>query len=352
LAAVNGSKRCVVSGTHPAMATLQQALQAQGIESRSLQTSHAFHSHLLEPILAHFSQKLRQIKLHQPKIPYLSNLTGDWIRSEQATDAQYWVSHLRHTVRFADNVQALFKHQTDILLEVGPGQTLLTMVRQHPEYSDAALLASLPRQHNTESKEITQVLQTLGQLWSNGVSIHWQAFYAEEKRHRLPLPTYPFERQRYWIEPPKRQKRQEKSTRNENSVVQSEDNNTDSNHWLYRPNWLQSTIPNIDAVVETTVQHWVLFEDNCGVSQQLQQALLQQGHTVTTVQINTRFKQQTANAYCINPQQANDYESLVHTLAQAEFPNKWLHCWTISQEQSNDIFEQSDLTLGFYSLLY
>jgi len=224
LAVVNGLKRCVVSGTHQAMATLQQALQAQGIESRFLQTSHAFHSHLLEPILTRFSQRLRQIKLHQPKIPYLSNLTGDWIRSEQATDAQYWVSHLRHTVRFADNVQALFKHQTDILLEVGPGQTLLTMVRQHPEYSGAALLASLPRQRHTESKaEVTQVLQTLGQLWSNGVSINWQAFYAEEKRHRLPLPTYPFERKRYWIDSPRNHRQAESLpiTPKESAIVHS-----------------------------------------------------------------------------------------------------------------------------------
>jgi acyl transferase domain-containing protein/thioesterase domain-containing protein/D-arabinose 1-dehydrogenase-like Zn-dependent alcohol dehydrogenase/acyl carrier protein len=351
LAAVNGSKRCVVSGTHQAMASLQQALQAQGIESRALQTSHAFHSHLLEPILAPFSQKVGQMKLRPPKIPYLSNFTGDWIRSEQATDPQYWVSHLRHAVRFADNVQALFKHQTDILLEVGPGQTLLAMMRQEPEYSDrAVLVASLPRQRDTENQaEITQFLHTLGQLWSQGVDIHWPAFYAEEKRHRLPLPTYPFERQRYWIDAPKRQVHQATGK----SRVQSKDNNTDSKHWLYRPDWIKSAISNTTAV-GTKAQHWVLFEDHCGVSQQLQQALLQQGHTVTTVQVNTTFKQQTANAYCINPQQAEDYESLVRTLAQTEFPSQWLHCWMISQEPSDNPFEQSELALqlGFYSLLY
>jgi acyl transferase domain-containing protein/thioesterase domain-containing protein/D-arabinose 1-dehydrogenase-like Zn-dependent alcohol dehydrogenase/acyl carrier protein len=351
LAAVNDSKRCVVSGTHQAMASLQQALQAQGIESRALQTSHAFHSHLLEPILAPFSQKVGQMKLRPPKIPYLSNFTGDWIRSEQATDPQYWVSHLRHAVRFADNVQALFKHQTDILLEVGPGQTLLAMMRQEPEYSDrAVLVASLPRQRDTENQaEITQFLHTLGQLWSQGVDIHWPAFYAEEKRHRLPLPTYPFERQRYWIDAPKRQVHQATGK----SRVQSKDNNTDSKHWLYRPDWIKSAISNTTAV-GTKAQHWVLFEDHCGVSQQLQQALLQQGHTVTTVQVNTTFKQQTANAYCINPQQAEDYESLVRTLAQTEFPSQWLHCWMISQEPSDNPFEQSELALqlGFYSLLY
>jgi acyl transferase domain-containing protein/thioesterase domain-containing protein/D-arabinose 1-dehydrogenase-like Zn-dependent alcohol dehydrogenase/acyl carrier protein len=352
LAAVNGSKRCVVSGTHQAMASLQQALQAQGIESRALQTSHAFHSHLLEPILASFSQKVGQMKLRPPKIPYLSNFTGDWIRSEQATDPQYWVSHLRHTVRFADNVQTLFKHQTDILLEVGPGQTLLAMMRQEPEYSDrAVLVASLPRQRDTENQaEITQFLHTLGQLWSQGVDdIHWPAFYADEKRHRLPLPTYPFERQRYWIDAPKRQVHQATGK----SRVQSKDNNTDSKHWLYRPDWIKSAISNTTAV-GTKAQHWVLFEDHCGVSQQLQQALLQQGHTVTTVQVNTTFKQQTANAYCINPQQVEDYESLVRTLAQTEFPSQWLHCWMISQEPSDNPFEQSELALqlGFYSLLY
>ncbi len=368
LAVVNGTDHCVVSGTHPVMTALQENLQTQGIESRALHTSHAFHSHLLEPILEPFAQKVRAIKLHPPQMPYLSNFSGDWIRPEQATDPDYWVSHLRHTVRFADNVRALFKHQarnagvSDILLEVGPGQTLINLVRRHPEYSaQCVLLPSLPRQRNTENQaEMAQVLDTLGQLWCHDVRVDWHAFYAEEKRHRLPLPTYPFERQRYWIDAPKRQVDHNKARRPEQSPVHAENNSTDAQQqWLYQPHWLTSAIPAAELSAEASAtQHWLVFEDTCGVSQQLQQALLQQGHTVTTVQRSSAFEQQTANAYCINPQRAEDYESLVQALAQAEFPSKCLHCWTVNerqnQQEADDPFEQSELTLqlGFYSLLY
>jgi len=243
LAVVNGSNHCVVSGTHQVMTALQESLQAQGIESRALHTSHAFHSHLLEPILVPFAQKVREVKLHPPQMPFLSNFSGDWIRPEQATDPDYWVSHLRHTVRFADNVRALFKHQSNILLEVGPGQTLISLVRRHPEYSEqCVLLPSLPRQRNTENQaEMAQVLDTLGQLWRHDVRVDWQAFYAEEKRHRLPLPTYPFERQRYWIDAPKRQADHNKAIRPEQSPVHAENNSTDAQQqWLYQPHWLTS----------------------------------------------------------------------------------------------------------------
>ncbi|MCI5131647.1 MAG: acyltransferase domain-containing protein [Candidatus Electrothrix sp. EH2] len=173
LAVINTPQRCVVSGTHQAIARLQHKLHVLGIESRILHTSHAFHSHLLEPVMGSFDEKLRRISFNPPHIPYLSNLTGDWIRPEQAVAPDYWVSHLRNTVRFSDNVHALFKHRSDILLEAGPGQTLSALIRQHPEYSEqCVLLSSLPRQRDTSGQaELKQILSTLGQLWCHGVMV-------------------------------------------------------------------------------------------------------------------------------------------------------------------------------------
>jgi len=202
LAAVNGTQQCVLAGHPEAIEALKQKLQTQGIESRILNTSHGFHSHLLQPILAPFAQRLQQVKLQAPTIPYLSNFTGTWICPEQATDPDYWVQHLRHTVRFNENLQALFQHNIEILLEVGPGYTLSALAQQHPQYSEQfTMLHSLPRQRETENHaEITQILSTLGQLWAHGVTVNWDEFYAEEQRQRLPLPTYPFERKKYWID--------------------------------------------------------------------------------------------------------------------------------------------------------
>ncbi|MDY6993814.1 MAG: acyltransferase domain-containing protein, partial [Pseudomonadota bacterium] len=201
LAAVNGAERCVLSGDRAAIETVQQQLRAQGIESRRVQAEHGFHSHLLTPILAAFKQQMQKITLNKPKIPFLSNLTGTWIAPEQAVDPDYWVQHLRYPVRFNDNLHSLCQHNIELLLEVGPGQTLSSLARQHS--ARFSVFSSLPQQKHPESSaEMTHLLSTLGQLWAHGVTVNWEGFYAAERRHRLPLPTYPFERKRYWLDTP------------------------------------------------------------------------------------------------------------------------------------------------------
>jgi amino acid adenylation domain-containing protein/thioester reductase-like protein len=343
LAAVNGEKRCVISGTNQDIAALQQRLQAQDIDSRPLHTSHAFHSHLLEPILATFAEKLRGIRLAPPALPYLSNLTGTWIAPEQATDPDYWVSHLRQTVRFADNLQALFQQDADIFLEVGPGQTLSSLARQHAGYSQRfTVLPSLARPNDSrDNAEIGQVLSTVGQLWANGVNVDWQAFYAQEKRRRVPLPTYPFERRKYWLDPPSAAQKAE---------AKAPEHNRDN--WLYRPHWSKTPLPAMPSA--TTARHWLLFADNEGVSQQLRQQLLGQGHSVSTVNAGAAFGQTGAGSYVINPQKPADYEALVQSLAEKDFPVGLVHLWSVSADASGSLFEQtdSDLENGFYSLLY
>jgi len=343
LAAVNGEKRCVISGTSQDIAALQQRLQAQDIDNRPLHTSHAFHSHLLEPILATFAEKLHSIRLAPPRLPYLSNLSGTWIVPEQATNPNYWVSHLRQTVRFADNLQALFQQEADIFLEVGPGQTLSSLARQHGGYSQRfTVLPSLARPNDSrDNAETGQVLSTVGQLWANGVNVDWQAFYAQEKRHRLPLPTYPFERQKYWLDPPRAPQKAE---------AKAPEHNRDN--WLYRPHWSKTPLPAMPSA--TTAKHWLLFADNEGVSQQLRQQLLSQGHRVSTVQAGAAFGQTDAGSYVINPQKPADYEALVQSLAEKDFPVGLVHLWSVSANVKGSLFEQtdSDLENGFYSLLY
>lgn len=204
LAVINGPERCVLSGAPAAIAAVQQKFQQQGIEGRTLHTSHAFHSHMMEPILATFAQQVRRVRLSPPTIPYLSNLTGGWISPAEATDPMYWVRHLRQTVRFGDNLQALFQQPIDLLLEVGPGQTLAALAQQHLcRPAQCKVFSSLPRQREMGNHaEVRQMLSTLGQLWANGAAMDWDGFYAAERRRHLPLPTYPFERNRYWLDSP------------------------------------------------------------------------------------------------------------------------------------------------------
>ncbi len=202
LAAINGPSRCVVAGETPVIESLESQLTAQGIECRRLHTSHAFHSEMMTPILSAFTTRVKQVKLKPPKIPYLSNVTGTWITAEQATNPSYWANHLRQTVRFSDGLQQLLKeNSTQIWLEVGPGHSLSTLTRQHLQPTTESVVLSSLRQPQDSQSDRAFLLKTLGKIWLLGGQIDWSAFYAHEHRHRLPLPTYPFEGQRYWVAP-------------------------------------------------------------------------------------------------------------------------------------------------------
>jgi acyl transferase domain-containing protein/acyl carrier protein/phospholipid N-methyltransferase len=198
LAGSNSPSAWVVSGTLEAIATLQQDLAAKGIGCRRLQTSHAFHSPLVESILPAFTQVWQGIPLHAPQRPFISNLTGTWITDDEATDPQYWCNHLRHTVRFSAGIIELLKTPNTVFLEVGPGRTLSTLTQQHSVSPQQRVLTSL--RHPQEDRSDHEFLRnTVGHLWLAGIDVKPAAFY-RERRQRVPLPTYPFEHQRYWID--------------------------------------------------------------------------------------------------------------------------------------------------------
>ena len=200
LACVNGARACVISGTIQEVERLEKRLSADGMACRRLKTSHAFHSAMTDPILEDFSRALTRIKLRAPEIPYVSNLTGDWIKPEEATDPRYWARHLRETIRFSDGLSRLLAESEHVFVEVGPGQTLCTFLRRHPEKnSNHVAVASLPGGKGDELEQ-PALLKALGQLWQAGVEFDWNGFFAGERRRRINLPTYPFERQRCWVE--------------------------------------------------------------------------------------------------------------------------------------------------------
>lgn len=197
LAAINAPERCVVSGPSAEIEDLQNRLTEQGIDCRSLHTSHAFHSQMMDSILEPFTKLFTKVNLNHPKIPFLSNVTGTWITPEEATDNSYWAKHLRSSVRFADGISELCKQPNRIFLEVGSGHTLSTLIRQQAQ--GQMVLCSIRHPHDQQS-DVVFLLNTLGHFWLYGIQVDWSRFYANQKRHRLPLPTYPFERKKYWVE--------------------------------------------------------------------------------------------------------------------------------------------------------
>ncbi len=200
LAAVNEPARSVISGPEAAIADLEARLETQGVRSRRLHTSHAFHSPMMEPAVAPFTAAVRRCALTPPRIPFLSNITGTWITPEQATDPAYWGNQLRQPVRFAAAVSQLLTEPRRILLEVGPGRTLSTAAGRHPERQGQPVIASLGHPQDT-APEGKHLLTALGRLWLAGLDLDPALFYEGETRRRVPLPTYPFEQQKYWIEP-------------------------------------------------------------------------------------------------------------------------------------------------------
>ncbi len=199
LAAVNGPAQCVVSGAIDAVQAFEDKLADRGIECRRLHTSHAFHSSMTEAILSPFTERVRQIRLNPPQIPYISNVTGTWITAEQATDPSYWARHLRQTVRFADGIRELLSNPAQVLLEVGPGRTLSTFAIRCPEKTPETLVLTSIRHPQDQQSDISFLLTTLGRLWLSGLKPDWTGFHRQKPCCRVPLPTYPFERQRYWI---------------------------------------------------------------------------------------------------------------------------------------------------------
>ncbi len=202
LAAVNSRELSVVAGPLQAVASLEAKLEQNGVAYRRLSTSHAFHSSMMDSVIEPFSQRVRGVRLKPPTIPYVSTVTGTWITPEQAIDANYWGSHLRKPVRFSDAILEVMKASELVLLEVGPGTTLSTLARQHAvKRSDLQAVSSLPVGDSAQS-DLSSVYQALGSLWSAGVEPDWAEVYSQVKPRRVSLPTYPFERKRFWIDPP------------------------------------------------------------------------------------------------------------------------------------------------------
>ncbi len=356
LAASNAPSSCVVSGATEAIDKLQQKLQQIGVNCRRLHTSHAFHSHKMSPIIETFIKLLEKVKFHPPKIPFISNVSGTWITATEATDPNYWARHLRQPVRFSLGISELLKQSEPILLEVGPGRTLTSLVKQHQ--IDKLIALTSIRHPQEQQSDIEFLLNTLGRLWLVGIQIDWSGFYVNEKRHRIPLPTYPFERQRYWIE----------VNRNATLAMMSpktSDKKPDIADWFYIPRWKESIPPEFlqqDKLLEEK-SCWLIFVDTSGVGAEIAERLKQHDHDVILVRVADKFTKLDEYTYTINPEQRDDYDTLFQTLQeQSLIPQAIAHFWSVtpndnlpSQElepQTQYEFFEDCQNLGFDSLLF
>ncbi|MEG4940199.1 SDR family oxidoreductase [Microcoleus sp. F4-D5] len=360
LAASNAPSSCVVSGSFSAVNALENRLAERGLDYRRLHTSHAFHSQMTDPILELFAGEIKKVKLTPPQIPFISNVTGTWIADAEATDPNYWVKHLRQTVRFSDGIAELLQESERILLEVGPGRVLSTFAKRHqvrdrpadgPE-GDRTIVTSM-RHPNEQQSDIAFLLKALGRLWLAGVEIDWPSFYTREQRFRIPLPTYPFERQRYWIEP-------HLKGGNVSDIQSKLEKKPDVADWFYLPSWKRSPLPEKGLSMASEAEQescWLVFIDVWAIAAGVVKRLQLQGKNVITVTAGKEFAILGDRAYAINPQQRDDYDILVAEIqAQHQMPNAIAHSWHIAHFWSIAAYEQTrteaNQNIGFYSLLF
>ena len=352
LAANNAPNLCVVSGSKDAIANLAQRLETANIACRLLHTSHAFHSPMMSGVEKPFMGVLESVKLNPPSIPFISNVTGTWITATEATNKGYWVKHLGETVQFAAGIEELTKDSQKILLEVGAGRTLSTFAKERSKL----IFTSLKHPQENQSDEAF-ILNTLGQLWLTGLKIDWNGFYRSEKRYRVPLPTYPFERKRYWIDA-STEISQEKIDREVTSRSKVKINH--DGDWFYIPTWERDRhIEFISAEKLAANKYvWLIFVDaggvdTGGVGTEIAQQLGNAGHDVITVKVGDRFEQLGYRQFAINPKRKEDYIELLEDLELRELSvERVIHLWSIDDEVATSSFANQQKLLGFYSLLY
>ena len=346
IAAVNAPDLCVIAGTAEAIADAERRLVGQGAATQRLHVSHAFHSALVEPMLDEFEKWLARVKRSRPQIPLVSNLSGDWITDEQACSTAYWRRHMRHTVRFAEGLDTLLAQADRVLLEVGPGDTLSTLARRHPRLAARPVLTSQchPRR---AAHHAGQPRRCLAQLWLAGVAV--EAAFTPASGRRVPLPTYPFERQSYWVDAPA--SAEKASTARKARGLED---------WFYRPSWqrlpamaLQEPVLNEPVLDSSAAAGSVLMvlTDAAGPGECLLKDWQNRAGPLVRVQPGERFTRLAAAHYTVRPGSREDFTALLREVETEVGPLARIHhLWSLDAESAarppDEVLER-----GFYSLL-
>jgi phthiocerol/phenolphthiocerol synthesis type-I polyketide synthase E len=353
VAAVNGPQLTVVAGPTPDVAALEARLRAERVFSKRLDTSHAFHSPMMDAILEPFAETLAGVTLREPSRPIASTLTGTWMTAGDATSVDYWVKHVRRSVRFLDAVNTLTSGETPyIVLECGPGHSLASAVKHviAPE-GPHAIVGSM-RADTDAGTDVGYLMGAIGALWGAGRAIDWGAFYREQPR-RASLPGYPFERQvfalDYWRQPAA------------GPQARSGEKKADVGEWFYLGGW-QRTLPiellhtrELDGDEAAVAHTWLVFEDALGLWPEIERHLAARDELVIRVGAGAGFAQVDTRRFTIREGVRSDYDDLVGALKSGGIrPDRVLHLWNLEPDAGPPSFEgaERDTTRAFLSPLF
>jgi len=321
LAAHNAPDRCVISGPGPDIAALAKKLAERSIESTYLHTSHAFHSGAMDPMLDEFAKVVSRLERHAPTLPFIANLTGQLITDEQAQSVDYWVDHLRHTVRFAQGLQTLHEQGQHLFIEVGPGTTLARFAKLTLQASPLATM----RHIRDDKPDSHAFLEAIATCWEKGCAADWSERIAKNAR-RIGLPTYPFQHKPYWI-----------------AATDQNQKNTHSPHvkdWFYIPSWKRAA-----PLCATSSNDGLnlVFMDHTGIGTQI----AQQSENTICVYAGLEYRKLNARSYEIRPAEKEDYIALLNDLDK--LPDSIIHGWSLDINTDHPL--EHTLDHGFYSLI-
>ncbi|HLP59264.1 MAG TPA: acyltransferase domain-containing protein, partial [Candidatus Deferrimicrobium sp.] len=383
--AIDNGSSCVLSGPAAAVKTFENEIRSKKIIGMALDAAHAIHSPMMDPILEKFTRETARLSLKPPQIPYISTVTGNWIKVEDAVSPRYWARQLRETVCFAQGLQNLRPDSNTVFLEVGPGRDISALVeREINEKGDRLKndknekgdrpkndkeIEKGDRQKNPvihlvrlPKKEIPDdyyLLDKIGLLWLHGVNIDWQVFHAGKERHRLPLPTYPFDKHRFWRLP-----EQQKTGPVLKQDLKKERKLEDC---FYIPSWKQSVLPSFAAqagnIPINKNHYFLIFLDQDKHKYQsrfalnLVQHLKQRDCQVITVAQGEIFSHENDH-YIIDPDRKQDYDLLIRDICargMEKFPVQIIYLWSLGNNetaQGGKTYFQKQQEIGYYSFLY
>ncbi|WP_033260583.1 type I polyketide synthase [Amycolatopsis vancoresmycina] len=323
IAGVNGPGTCVVAGPSEAVASFAALLKASDVQCRELVTSHAFHSPMMDPILAEFTEAVAAVPRSVPSLPFLSNLTGGWITGAQATDPGYWAAHLRRAVRFGDCVRTLFAGGDRwALVECGPGHQLAGLARGRVPKGLPAPQPSLPGRTDREG-DVETLHAAAGLLWTHGVAVAPTA-----PGYRVPLPGYPYARKRYWVDPDPAGTAAE-PVRPSGPLPLDE--------WFAVPSWRQAR----PLLRREPFADCLAFVDDDVLPGLLRDA----GVTVTEVRPGAQFAA-VDGGFTVRPGAREDYDELVAALGTR--PERVVHAWALGGTETGMAAQDR----GFFSVLH
>jgi len=356
LAAVNSQSNCVLSGDFKDISAVEKQLEGNGIRTTRIRTSHAFHSNMMAPILNRFKQSVESVQLNRPQIPYISNLSGNWITVEQATDPMYWANHILRTVRFAEGINTLSERNNTVFIEVGPGRTLVTLVKKIIGDQQDQHVVNLIRHPQETVSDLYFLTNKIGALWLNGVELTWQEYHRNERRHRISLPTYPFERRFFWVQDTSVSQSSANIEDDTGILTSTPVKNPNIDDWFYKPSWKPIQSKKLDSHKNDGSSKWLVFFNKSEFNLKLVNVLKKSGDEIVMVSPGAEYGKKNSTTYTINPDLQNDYEKLIsNVLPSPDVPIKIVHLWNID---NNDILETNleNFTKiqeqGFLSLLF